>query len=248
MAVFFRHIGVSWLLAGCCALLLLGLVSPARAQKVVVENHVEVRQVPAFRSINVGGAVDVIISYAAETKVVVSASDDRLLQQIQTSVVDGILSIAYKSPSMVTNSKKYMRVYVATPTLSSVVGSGASDIILDGTLQADDLELVLSGASNLTGTIKTNRLRLVGSGSADFKISGQSEELVITMSGASDVAGKGFTTRRCVVNVSGSSDVHIGVQNELIANASGTSDIRYYGNPSVKELKATTASTIRPGN
>lgn len=233
---------------GLLVLLALVLALPLAAQKVMVENSVEERSLPRFGAINVSGAIDVYISREATTRVVVTASDDKIRNNIQTQVIDGVLSISYKSPVAMNMGKRWMRVYLAVPTLSSIVSSGSSDVYVDGSLEADELEIVLSGASDFNGAVKARKLRLVGSGSADFKISGQAEEAVISVSGASDVSGRGLQTYKCTISASGSSDVHIGVRSELVANASGASDIRYYGNPAVKEVKTTSASTIRQVN
>lgn len=220
----------------------------AMAQKVVSEPNAQVRQVPSFDAVAVGGAIDLIISQGSTSTVVVTASDVKLRDRIVTAVEDGTLRISVSGNYINNNNRQWMRVYIAVPDLRKIGASGASDVLIDGVFKASTLEIALSGASDFKGRIEADKLRLAASGSSDIDIMGKADRVEVALSGASDLNGRELVARVCEIGASGSSDAQISVTEEIKAAASGSCDIIYYGNPKIKEHAAGRGASITQRN
>ncbi|MEO7310119.1 MAG: head GIN domain-containing protein [Chitinophagaceae bacterium] len=228
-------------------ILLLGAaftLQTTNAQKTVYDANAEVRNVGAFTNIEVSSAIDLYLSMGSEDAVVVSAKEKTNTGSIVTEVKNGTLYIAYKGSGISDWGAKNMKAYVSVKTLNKLKASGASDIFAEGIINASDLSIDISGASDFKGVVNSQNLRLKGSGSSDFVISGKATNANIEVSGSSDIKGFGLVTENCDVHATGSSDVNITVNKQLKAEASGSSDINYKGDPTVKDVKSTGASDV----
>ena len=108
-----------------------------------------------------------------------------------------------------------------------------------------DLLIELSGASDFSGTVKVDKLRLSASGASNFKISGTAENTVIEASGACDIKGYDLKTNMCKANASGASNINITVNKELNASASGGSSIHYKGEGVIRDISAGGGASIK---
>ncbi|HET9058008.1 MAG TPA: head GIN domain-containing protein [Chitinophagaceae bacterium] len=224
--------------------------SLATAQKKVYDENAEVRLTGKdFHGIKVSGGIDLYLSQGDETNVVVSARETKFRDRIKTEIEDGVLKIWYDSDYdfkifSVENNRK-LKAYVSCKMLDKLIASGASDVIIEGSLKANKIEITLSGASDLKGAINATALAIKQSGSSDAVLSGSADDLVIRTSGASDFKGYDFSVQTCEAHASGASDIQITVNKELKAHASGTSDIHYKGSASITDLNTSGSSNVK---
>lgn len=215
-------------------------------EQLVVDANAELRTVSgSFSSIKVSGGIDLYLSQSNDEAIAVSASEDRFKQSIKTTVDNGVLKISYNGDRLwaMTRNKR-LKVYVSFKNIDRLDVSGASDVVVAGTITAKKLDLHLSGASDFKGAVKVNDLQLDLSGASDIKISGTAVTVNIASSGASDVKGDDLKTEVCTANASGASDINITVNKELNAHASGASKILYSGDALIKEMHSGGASKI----
>ena len=216
-----------------------------QAQKIINDPNAEVRTVGTFTGVSVSGGIDLYLSYGNEA-VVVSASKAEFRDHIRTEVEQGVLKIWYDSKWGINISgTKNLKAYVSYKTLKSLEASGGSDINVDGSIAADELSLRISGGSDFRGMINVSKLNVDQSGGSNVRISGKATTVRVDASGGSDFKGYDLVSEVCNLEASGASDVEITVNREVMARASGASDIHYKGNPSVKEAKATGASSVK---
>ncbi len=231
--------------------LLLAQAANAQEETVIVRDpHAEQRTLTSsFSTISVSGAIDIYLSQSDEEVLVVSASEPKYRDRIVTEVTDGVLRIYYndKGTPFSSGSKK-LKAYISFRNLQSVKASGASDVYANGVIRSDRLKLVLSGSSDFKGAVDVEELKLDQSGSSDSHITGRAENAVIHVSGASDVKGYGLEVNYCEANASGASDIQITVHKEITATASGASDIYYKGSPAQRNIKSSGASSISRRN
>jgi hypothetical protein len=212
------------------------------AQKVFIHDpNAELRTVPAFRSINVSDAINLYISQGDEEGIVVSAADGRSRESIQTSVENGVLKIRCGKYA---SRNRDPKVYVSFKTLEKLVASGASDIFVQGLIKGEQLNIVLSGASDFTGKVELNNLHIEQSGASDAIISGTTANLKVRSSGASDLKGFALFAENCDAHASGASDIKITVTKELNASASGASSVHYKGPAVIRSVSNSGASRI----
>lgn len=228
-------------------LVLVSIASLANSQKVINDANVELRTVGSFTGIVISSGIDLYLSSGDEA-VAVSANKPEQRDQIRTEVKDGILKIWYEDKAGI-DIKIYggrrLRAYVSYKTLKSLQASGGSDVLVDGAIRSGDFTLVLSGGSDFKGAVEASTLTVQQSGGSDVDISGKATILVVNASGGSDFDGYGLAADNCNIDVQGGSDVQMTANKELIVKASGASDVTYRGNPSVKKLKTSGASSVK---
>lgn len=219
----------------------------ASAQKVINDPNAEVRNVGSFNGVSVGGGIDLYISYGDEA-VAVSAAKTEHRDRIRTEVEGGVLKIWYDYKSGINlsfNSDRRLKAYVSYKTLKSLSGSGGSDIYVDGTINSEELKLTVSGGSDFSGKVDVSKLMVNQSGGSDVKITGKTSTLAVDASGGSDFKGYDLTADVCDLEASGGSDIEVTANQAISARASGASDIYYKGSPTIKEAKASGASSVK---
>ncbi|NTS41163.1 DUF2807 domain-containing protein [Flavisolibacter sp. BT320] len=215
------------------------------AQKVINDPNVEARSIGAFTGVSVSSGIDLYLSSGSEA-LAISASKAEYRDRIKTEVENGILKIWYDSKSGITISgDKRLKAYVSYKTLRSLQASGGSDIRVDGSINTDELVLRISGGSDFHGKVEAAKLTVRQSGGSDVRISGKATSLLVDASGGSDFSGYELVAEVCDLEASGASDIEVTASGVVSARASGASDISYKGSPTVKESKASGASSVK---
>ena len=188
------------------------------------------------------------LSQSSEEAVAVSATETKFRERIKVEVKAGILYISYDSKGMSWGSgNKKLKAYISFKQIDKLSVSGACDVLITGTLKADQLDIHQSGASDLKGKIDVNKLTVDLSGASDMLVNGAAGELNVEASGASNFKGFDLVTDVCNASASGASDIKVTVNKELSAHASGASDVRYKGNAVIKDLKSSGSSSVSKG-
>lgn len=227
------------------AVLILAVGASVHAQKTIHDANAEARNVSGFHAIEVSGGINLYLTNGDEG-VAVSAKDKEIRDRIITEVKDGVLKIYFdwKSGLKLNLRGNSLRAYVSFKTLDKLSASGGSDVLLEGTVQSNKLDLHLSGGSDFKGRLEVGSLTINQSGGSDCNINGKAIDLKIDASGGSDFSGYDLITDNCVIQASGGSDVEITANKEFYAEASGASDVRWKGTAEVKGAKASGAGSV----
>ncbi|MBS1656070.1 MAG: DUF2807 domain-containing protein, partial [Bacteroidetes bacterium] len=127
----------------------------------VNDPNAELRDVKGFTTIKVSNAFDVYLTQSNDDAVAVSASEEKYRDKIKTEVNNGVLTISYEERSW-NSEKKRLKAYVSFKSIKKLVVSGACDVFVLGPVKQDEIEVDLSGASDL----KTSK---EGNGQLDIK-------------------------------------------------------------------------------
>jgi len=226
---------------------MIGLVGIAGySQKEIKDPNAQVRDLKGFHAIRISDAIDLYLSQGNDEVVVVSATETKYRDRIKTEVDNGVLKISFDHEGWNwwhTGNHK-LKAYVSFKTLDKLSASGAVDVKVTGTIKADNLDIHISGASDVVGDIDVNKLTVDQSGASDAKITGKANEVDVEASGASDFKSYDLQTQNCKAHASGASDIHITVMNELNAHATGASGIYYKGEAVIRELHSSGASSV----
>ena len=226
-------------------LFLFAFFSASAQKQFVIDANAETRTLTgSFSSIKVSSGINLYLSRGDEEAIAISASEEKFKEGIKTEIENGVLHIFYSGDKFHYGNNAKMNVYVAYKNLEQLTASGASDILIAGTMELPMLNVQLSGASDMTGDVKIGELNVKLSGASDLKLTGTAKDVNIESNGASDVKGYGFTAENCNIKVSGASDVNITVSKELSANASGASDVHFKGPAEIKQKQSSGASSI----
>ncbi|MEG0517622.1 MAG: head GIN domain-containing protein [Bacteroidales bacterium] len=209
--------------------------------------YTQTRDISSFHSIKVSSMFNVYVSPGTSSKLEIKATHD-LLNKIQTNVENGELIINMDKSDCIRNNfykNLEINIYVSCDHLRRIRASGATDVYSTGLLRADDLDISVSGASDVKMDVQVSHiLKCSASGSSDIKLSGSASSADLTASGASDIDFKKFFIKTANVVASGSCDIILNVSESLTAKASGACDIVYYGDPKTTNVHAGGSSDI----
>jgi len=201
------------------------------------------RQVTGFHAVDISGGIDLYLSNGPES-VAVSASSSSVRDLIQTEVENGILHIFMAKKGNYGIGSNHLKAFVSVPELTSLAASGGSDVFLQNAITAGDLQIRLSGGSDLKGKLNATHLAIWQSGGSDVSLSGNVQNLQVEASGGSDLSGYDLITDYASLNASGGCDSHLTVNKELRIVASGGSDVSYKGQGVVREIKSSGSSSV----
>ena len=201
-----------------------------------------------FTRIEVGHAFEVEITQSSSYSVSITA-DDNLFEHIQVSKSGETLKIGLKS--VYGYRSVTLRAKITMPELHELDLSGAThgtaqglssshDFVLDLSgasslgmvgMSAGDIELDLSGASVVTGSLSAVDAQFDLSGASQVELEGSANNMLITASGASHLELADFPVRNAGVNLSGASEAIVNLCGKLNAALSGGSQLLYIGEP-----------------
>lgn len=218
----------------------------AAQRQIISDENALPREVASFHAVKVSDAITLYLSQGEQEVLVVSAAREEYRDQIRTNVENGTLNIWYDNHgrSMRNSGTMKLRVYLSFKDLDRIEASGASDVVVSGTVAVSNLALRMSGASDFKGNVEVGSMNVEISGASDALISGKAGVLKVDANGASDLKGYDLVSEQCSVVASGASDVKVTVNKELSAKASGASGVYYKGAAAIGEVKTSGASTI----
>lgn len=240
------------------ALLLTSSVCATAANtKVVASGKIvskEIKGIAGFKEIQTNSSVDVVYHSAADTRIVVSASDN-VIPYIEVVKKGSRLEVGLKKNInvRVKNSRADLKVNVYGPEVSAFTVKGSGDIRIATDLKADRLALGVSGSGDIDAyNLSAGEVALGVTGSGDVKVSSvATDELACGVSGSGDivvaagtvgsanygVTGSGDIKASSVIATeanavaSGSGDISCRATKQLSTAAMGSGNIYYYGNP-----------------
>lgn len=206
----------------------------------------QTRHISNFSGIKVSTGIDLYITMGTSEEVKIVADDD-IIDKIITEVKDGKLHIYTKSSGNWFNwnvGNQTREAFVTVKELVSVDASSGSDVRSENTLTGEDLKVRASSGSDVTIDVYYKNIWVDTSSGSDAKLSGKTKTLHAEASSGSDIMAKDLESKICKVSVSSGSDATVNVTDELYANASSGADVRYYGNPSVKDINESSGGDV----
>lgn len=126
---------------------------------------------------------------------------------------------------------KALKLYVTTPSLSSLALSGSSNVLTIGTIETSSFKLSSSGSSNINLNLVSENLNASVSGSAKMDLNGSATQQTYVVSGSGKIDAANLHGKFASINVSGSSRSTLNVSEKLNVKISGSGSVRYTGNP-----------------
>ena len=195
-----------------------------------------------FSKLNISGPFDVEIKRSDKFEVTY-VMDQKHMDKVDTRIEGDTLKIRMNNHKGCTRCE--MLIKIRMPKLKALELNGAADASITGFKSSSDFHLGLSGACSLTGDIQAGNAYFDLSGASDIELTGSAKDLALEASGASDADLEQFAVIVATVDSSGASDAIINVSKELSVELSGASDLTYYGNPTLKSVDTSGASSLR---
>jgi len=226
-------------------IILTGLLAGCDLSEVIVSGSGDVvtqeEDISGFDEVSASHNFDVNIEQGDSYEVVIRI-DDNLLDDLEVTKQGDRLEIGFKRNIITRNAT--MEADITMPRLRGVDLSGASDAHITGFDSNDDFSSGLSGASSLSGDIRSGDVSLDLSGASEVTLSGSGGNLVIDASGSSDVDLAEFPVEDADLDLSGSSEIILNVNGTLDVSASGSSDVEYVGEPTLGSIQTSGSSSV----
>jgi hypothetical protein len=190
----------------------------------------ETRDVPAFTAVSLGISGDLYFTQGSPGEVVVQA-DESSLDKVITEVKDGVLKVKRAKGTW---NLKNVKVWVTAPEIEGFYLAGSGNIIAEGNINSDELQMKVSGSGNIeVKDFQGEEVGIALSGSGNVMMAGSAEELGIAISGSGNVNTGKLSVSECSVKISGSGNCSVNVSGELDAKISGSGSVTYSGRPQV---------------
>jgi hypothetical protein len=196
-----------------------------------------------FRKVHLGSGSRSHISYASDYSVVVRI-DDNLTDYLDIERSGSELSIALK-PHYSYGGVTF-DVDITMPDLERLRLSGGSKCALSGFNLDHDVDLDLSGGSELNGNVTATKASFSLSGGSGVELMGAVSSARLGGSGGSRFDLGDFDARDVDVDLSGGSNVTVRVTGELSGVLSGGSQVRYIGEPKMGRISKSGGADVRP--
>ena len=216
------------------ALLLTSSVCATAANtKVVASGKIvskEIKGIAGFKELQTNSSVDVVYHSAADTRIVVSASDN-VIPYIDVVKKGSRLEVGLKKNInvRVKNSRADLKVNVYGPEVSAFTVKGSGDIRIATDLKADRLALGVSGSGDIDAyNLSAGEVALGVTGSGDIEVRNMSgKKIAIGVTGSGDIECKAVSGDVVALGVTGSGDVKVSIvaTDELACGVGGSGDI-----------------------
>ena len=233
------------------ALLLTSSVCATAANtKVVASGKIvskEIKGIAGFKEIQTNSSVSVIYHNAADTRIVVSASDN-VIPYIEVVKKGSRLEVGLKKNInvRVKNSRADLKVNVYGPEVSAFTVKGSGDIRIATDLKADRLALGVSGSGDIDAyNLSAGEVAIGVTGSGDIECKAVSGDVVaLGVTGSGDVKVSSVATDELACGVSGSGDIVVAAGTVGSANygVTGSGDIK------ASSVIATEANAVASGS
>lgn len=231
----------------CRNLLLLFIVLALSLSSAFAGNRdkTEIRKVNNFNAIKVSAGIDLYLTMGNSEQVKVVADGD-IIDRIITKVENGTLRIYMKKSNLFNwGFNKTRKAYVTVKELEALHASSGSDVYSENTLKGESLEIKASSGSDVKLDVVYKNLSLDASSGSDAKLTGKAKTFKAEASSGSDITAGNLESAICKVQASSGSDATINVTDELYARVSSGADVRYYGNPSVKDIDESSGGDVK---
>ncbi|MBA7679861.1 hypothetical protein ES703_88166 [subsurface metagenome] len=248
----------SALLSGCAT------TEPGKSSGDVIT---EAKDFTGFTRVAVEGTFDVNITRSDTYSILISADTD-FYDYVAVTKEGDTLRI-YLNPRHTftdfTRLAKTLKAEITMPALYELQLSGASDGSVSGFKSSDDfnlgvsgassctiddsvvgdVELEVSGASQVSGKVDAGDIEFDVSGASTIKLEGSANNITLNASGASDIDLEDFPLNNAYVDLSGASKSTVNVKGRLDCMLSAAAKLYFLGNPSMGNVNISGASTIK---
>jgi serine/threonine-protein kinase len=169
--------------------------------------------IAAFNRVQIRSTFRAEITKADGFKVAASA-DDNVLPHVRVAKEGTTLKISLE-PGRSFQLKSPLKAEIRLPTLVALDLDGASRATLKGFRSEKDLELTVSGASNLDGALGVENADFHVSGASSLTLDGSAKAARLSASGASRLKLGGFLLKQCAIELTGASSSQLTVRSAL---------------------------------
>jgi Putative auto-transporter adhesin, head GIN domain len=227
---------------------LITLSAFAQEKTVINDANAQKRNLSgSFTGISVSDGVDLYLTQGNEESVAVSASDEKFMERFKTEVEDGTLKIYYdnKGINRSVNDRRKLKAYVSFKTLEKLHASGGAGVRMQGSLDAENLEMKFTSGSSFNGKIKAKDMMVEQNSGSSINISGSAEKFKVDVSSGAIFKGFDLAVDYCDAKASSGGGVRVTINKELNAKANSGGGVRYKGDAVIKEINVNSGGSVK---
>lgn len=198
-----------------------------------------------FDEIKVDGAIKLILVQDSSYKVQVDA-DSNIMAYVKADVSGSELKIKLDYDKYCGTDSIVVRAGIGE--LKALDLNGTVKVIGEGQIYARDVDLNISGTSNVQLNLSASKVKTKVNGVGNITLSGQAGVHEVKVHGRAKVEAFDFVVGVYNIEIDGTGKANINVLNELKVKTSGTSEVYYKGNPKKVDEKKSGATTLEKVN
>jgi len=204
----------------------------------------ESRDIGIFTQVETSGTLKIILSQDSTSSLRILA-DDNVQDEIKTRLSGSTLKIDIDGNFCDAGP---VTVYLSSKDYQRIESSGTVEILSEGRLNLNELDVDLQGSSKVMLDLNIKSLKTSSSGSSEIVLKGQGGRHDLEMTGSSSVQALDFIVGEYRINSTGASKSRINVLNSLEVDSRGASEVEYKGKPSKIQKDNSGASVVRSIN
>jgi len=219
----------------------------AQDSKLIADANATVRTLSgSFTGISVSSGIELYLSQGNEESIAVSASDEKYMDRFKTEVENGVLKIWYDNKGVTWRSEnKKLKAYVSFKTLNKLHGSAGCEVMLKGSMTADNLDMKFTSGAEFEGQINAKELTVNQNSGSQMNISGKADKIKIDVSSGAEFKGNELAVDFCDAAASSGAAVKISISKELNAKASSGGSIRYNGTALIRDISISSGGIVK---
>jgi len=198
-----------------------------------------------FHKVSVGYGMQVNISQSDNYSIEVNA-DERDFEYLKVEKDGDEVEFYINRNNYHKRGDIYIKITMPELTAINLSGGSIGNIVMN--VSSKDFDCGLSGGSILKGGLQCANMEMGLSGGSQVTLKGSGKDTEIDGSGGSIFHLKDFKVQNAEISLSGGSIVSINMDGDLTASQSGGSQIIYYGNADIVSTSFSGGSGIRKGD
>ena len=180
--------------------------------------------VETFSKVSLSGPLNLNITQDNNQKLIISAPPE-VYEEMKIEVVDETLEIGFKRNITCFEVDEETWINITVPDINDIFISGTSEIVSEGDISLDNLQITISGV-------------------ATIELSGESNNQEISVSGTVNVYNFGLYSENVIIDVSGVGEFEVYATETLDITVSGVGTIKYKGTPTIEQNVSGTLDLI----
>lgn len=196
----------------------------------------EVREVPNYKEISIGGSFEVVLVSGKQGKIDIEA-EENLMAYITTEVTDRVLKINFKKHTNI-NATKKMQLLVPYKGIEGVAIGGSGSVSSNHIIDTNNFNISIAGSGGLNLSLKVVNVTTSISGSGTIDLQGSAENLNCSIAGSGSVNAYDLKADKVSINIAGSGSVKTTAITKLKSKLVGSGNVYYKGKPNKIDTKS----------
>ena len=208
-----------------------------------------------FDRIDIATGLDAVVKLGEEFSVTATSGSPQALENLQIEVRDGVLMARFDQSfldfiisgglvGMLLSNGNALTIDVTLPALAGIEASSGADV-RTAELTSGELDLRASSGANIEVTDATlGAVRAESSSGADIDISGTADSMEADASSGADIDAEKLVASTAAANASSGAGVSVHATESIKAEASSGGDIDVSGNPTKRDVDASSGGDV----